>query len=327
MRITQRHVGIGTQVMVVVGLTLLGLYQIIAGSPAFAIAMNLVGIAIAIVLLAMYIRRWRHAPLLIVITSALLSGLVPPPPLFSLTAVLSLIVPPVTALILGRTRWVLASALATLAIFILRTGITALPTDPPLYILYGLIVGGLTLARLITDTALADAQGNSRQAQAALSQAEQQARDLAVVNRQMEDQIGQQRQLLDLVATLETPVSPLADGVLFVPIVGAIDSRRAQALTSRILHAAAEQRAQLVILDIAGVPAIDAGVAHGLLGTAQALRLLGCRVTLSGISATVAMTLVELDVGLDSMATARSPQEALAYHIGAAPRGGAVVAG
>ena len=160
--------------MVVVGLTLLGIYQIIAGSPAFAIAMNLLGMLIAAALLVLYLRGWRHAPLVIVISSALLSGLVPPPPLFSLATVLSLIVPPVTALILGRPGWVLASALTTLALFVLRTGAAALPPDPPLYILYVLIVGGLTLARIVTDTALADAQGHASQAEDALAQAERQ---------------------------------------------------------------------------------------------------------------------------------------------------------
>ncbi|HNP69608.1 MAG TPA: STAS domain-containing protein [Kouleothrix sp.] len=320
MRITQRQVGIGTQAMVVVGLVLLGIYQIAAGSPAFAVTMNLIGIVIAALLLYVYVRGWRYAPLAIVISSALLSGLVPPPPLFSIATIFSLIVPPVTALILGRPAWVLACALATPAIFVLRSGITALPGDPPLYILYALIVGGLVLARIVTDTALAEAQAHASQAEAALAQAERQSHDLAEVNLQLEGQLGQQRQLLELVATLETPVSPLAEGVLFVPIVGTVDGRRAQALTSRILHAAAEQRAQLVILDIAGVPAIDTAVAHGLLGTAQALRLLGCQVTLSGISAAIAMTLVDLDIGLGSMATARSPQEALARHLATARR-------
>jgi len=55
-------------------------------------------------------------------------------------------------------------------------------------------------------------------------------------------------------------------------------------------------------------------VAHGLLQTAQALGLLGCAVTLSGISAEVAKTLVDLDVGLENVTTVRSPREALANY-------------
>jgi anti-anti-sigma regulatory factor len=175
--------------------------------------------------------------------------------------------------------------------------------------------GGMALARVVTDIAQRDAEENGHRAESERARAEQQARDLAIANQQMEAQLEQQQRLLDLVATLEAPASPLAEGVLFAPIVGHIDSRRAQALTSRLLTEASAQRARMVILDIAGVSAIDATVARGLLNTAQALRLLGCAVTISGISADVAMTLIHLDVGLEGIATTRSPQEALARYL------------
>ena len=55
-------------------------------------------------------------------------------------------------------------------------------------------------------------------------------------------------------------------------------------------------------------------ISRGPLNTAQALRLLGCAVTLSGISAEVAMTLVGLGIGLENVSTARSPREALASY-------------
>jgi rsbT co-antagonist protein RsbR len=103
--------------------------------------------------------------------------------------------------------------------------------------------------------------------------------------------------------------------VLFAPIVGHLDERRIAAITSHMLQAVGAQRTRLVILDIAGVSAIDATVARGLLDTAQALGLLGCDVTLSGISASVALTLIELDIGLAGITTVRSPQEALARYL------------
>jgi len=56
------------------------------------------------------------------------------------------------------------------------------------------------------------------------------------------------------------------------------------------------------------------------MNTTQAIRLLGCEVTLSGISAAVAITLIHLGVNLDGIATARSPQEALVQHLNATKR-------
>jgi rsbT co-antagonist protein RsbR len=66
-----------------------------------------------------------------------------------------------------------------------------------------------------------------------------------------------------------------------------------------------------VIIDIAGVSIVDSTVAQALIQTAQALRLLGCRVTLSGISSEVALTLTQQEIALSDIATVRSPQEAL----------------
>jgi anti-anti-sigma regulatory factor len=56
------------------------------------------------------------------------------------------------------------------------------------------------------------------------------------------------------------------------------------------------------------------------MNTTQAIRLLGCEVTLSGISAAVAITLIHLGVNMDGITTARSPQEALVQHLSASKR-------
>lgn len=315
MRITQRQVALGMQIMVLIGLVGIAIYQIVAGSPPFAIAANILGVLLAAGLFVAYLRGWRYAAAAIMLLSIVLSSFVPPLPLFSLDAVLSLLIPPVTALILGTPAWVLGSAIATAVLFAARSG-GDIPAGPPFIIIAVLLVGGIFLARIITDTALHDARDQTRRAEDALASAEAQAQALTVANAQQEAQLDQQRQLLDLVASLETHASPLADGVLFAPIVGHMDSRRAEAITSRLLAEASAQRAQLVILDIAGVSTIDTAVARGLLNTAQALRLLGCAVTISGISPEVAMTLVGLGIGLEHVDTARSPREALAVYFG-----------
>jgi anti-anti-sigma regulatory factor len=123
---------------------------------------------------------------------------------------------------------------------------------------------------------------------------------------------AEQQRLLDLVAMLETPAIVLAHGVLLAPVVGVLDQQRAQALTRRLLETVSAQRTRVVILDLAGVPEVDAAVAQAILHTAEALRLLGCQVTLTGISSAVAMTLTQLDIDLGVLTTARSPQEVLA---------------
>src|SRR5262249_601712 len=101
------------------------------------------------------------------------------------------------------------------------------------------------------------------------------------------------------------------------PIVGHIDARRAEVLTNRLLQDVSTQRARLVVLDISGVTVMDTSIARALMNTTQAIRLLGCDVTLSGISAAIAITLIHLGINLDGITTARSPQEALTRHLSA----------
>ncbi|MDW8212885.1 MAG: STAS domain-containing protein [Roseiflexaceae bacterium] len=120
-----------------------------------------------------------------------------------------------------------------------------------------------------------------------------------------------ERMLRDLVATLETPAVEIADGVMLAPLVGQIDSQRAEALLRRLLAVASARRIRLVVIDVAGVPAFDTLVAQSLLQTAQALELIGCEAAITGISPAMALTITSLGVQMDSITIARSPQEVL----------------
>lgn len=127
----------------------------------------------------------------------------------------------------------------------------------------------------------------------------------------LRQQNEEQRRLLGLVATLETPTIPIADHVLFAPIIGVLDSHRLETLRTRLLTAAYEQHAQLVILDITGLSMIDSAVAHALIQTMQSLRLLGCGIALSGISPEVALTLVHQNIDMQGITVTRTLQDAI----------------
>jgi anti-anti-sigma regulatory factor len=175
----------------------------------------------------------------------------------------------------------------------------------------------LSLVLVIAITSLVQRLNHSlhaaEQAAATATAAQQQAEHLTDQIRhqlaELEAQYQTETLLRDMVATLETPTIGLANGVLLAPLVGAIDSQRAQTITERLLTEASSQRAETVVIDIAGVATVDTQVAHALVQTTRALRLLGCTVVLSGISASVAQTLTRLGVALDDMQIVRSPRE------------------
>jgi rsbT co-antagonist protein RsbR len=102
---------------------------------------------------------------------------------------------------------------------------------------------------------------------------------------------------------LSTPVIRVHEGILLLPLVGAIDSMRAQQVMESVLARVADDQARVIILDIAGVAVVDTKVADNLMKTTAAVRLLGAETILTGISAQVARTMVQLGVDVSSMHT------------------------
>jgi len=112
---------------------------------------------------------------------------------------------------------------------------------------------------------------------------------------------------------LSTPLIPILEGVVAMPLIGAIDSARAQQIMETLLEGIGEKRASIAILDITGVRVVDTQVANALIRTAQAAQLLGARVILTGITPEVAQTLVQLGVNLSSVLAHSTLQSGIAY--------------
>jgi rsbT co-antagonist protein RsbR len=129
--------------------------------------------------------------------------------------------------------------------------------------------------------------------------------------RQMQEQIiaAQAAALREL----STPLIPLADGILAMPIVGAIDSMRAQQIMETLLEGIGRQQAEVAILDITGVKVVDTQVADALLRAAQAAKLLGAQVVLTGVGPEIAQTLIQIGANLDGLVTQRNLQNGIAY--------------
>ena len=102
---------------------------------------------------------------------------------------------------------------------------------------------------------------------------------------------------------LSTPVIRLYERVLLLPLVGTVDSHRAAQIMETLLLRVVEEQARAVIVDIAGVPTVDTMVADHLLKTTEAVRLLGAQTILTGISAQIARTIVQLGVDISAMHT------------------------
>jgi rsbT co-antagonist protein RsbR len=111
------------------------------------------------------------------------------------------------------------------------------------------------------------------------------------------------RQQQDALRELSTPVLPVRERLLILPIIGVLDSERARQLTEQLLTGIRTHRAKVVVIDITGTPEVDATVANHLVQTVDASRLMGASVIITGVSPTIAQTLVTLGVDLSKMNT------------------------
>jgi anti-anti-sigma factor len=129
--------------------------------------------------------------------------------------------------------------------------------------------------------------------------------------RELNELVAEQQQLLAQIRQMSTPVVPVQQGVIVVPIVGSLDSQRAAQLISNVLGGIEEHRARLAVLDITGVPVVDTHVARVILQAARAAQLLGATTALVGARPEVAQTLVQIGVDLKGLLTFANLQEAL----------------
>ena len=142
---------------------------------------------------------------------------------------------------------------------------------------------------------------------------EERTADLEQALAELRESVDARNQLSATVRDLASPVVPVLDGIVVMPLIGVIDSDRAALLIETLLRAIEHHRARAAILDVTGVPIIDAQVARTLLDTAQAVKLLGAQTILVGLRPELAQTIVSLGLDLSLLLTQADLQSGVSY--------------
>jgi rsbT co-antagonist protein RsbR len=129
-----------------------------------------------------------------------------------------------------------------------------------------------------------------------------------IFTKRREDIISRQQQEI---LELSTPVIQVWEGILAVPLIGTLDSMRSQMIMENLLKEITKTGAEITILDISGVPAMDTLVAQHIMKTVKAARLMGAECIISGIRPAIAQTIVQLGVDLSNVKTKASLEGAL----------------
>ncbi|MCD7036711.1 STAS domain-containing protein [Metabacillus sp. GX 13764] len=110
---------------------------------------------------------------------------------------------------------------------------------------------------------------------------------------------------------LSAPLIPVFDNITVMPLIGTIDTERAKRIMENLLQGVVKHRAEVVLIDITGVPVVDTMVAHHVIQAAEAVRLVGAKCLLVGIRPEIAQTIVNLGINLEKLITKNTLQKGI----------------
>ncbi len=135
-------------------------------------------------------------------------------------------------------------------------------------------------------------------------------------NRTLEARVAERTETItaqtEAIMQMATPITQIWGGVLLLPVVGMIDTGRAQDIMDAVLDKVLETRAPLCILDISGVAVVDTAVANHLIKITKAAHLMGCETIISGMSPAITQTVIDLGIDVEEIKTAAAMGDALA---------------
>ena len=129
-------------------------------------------------------------------------------------------------------------------------------------------------------------------------------------NRLQHEVIKAQQSLL---AELSTPLIPIKEGLVVMPLIGSMNSERAAQMLETLLKGVSSSSARVAIVDVTGVQVVDTHVADMLMRAARSVRLLGAEVVITGVRAGVAQVLVGLGADFDDVVTRRNLQDGIEF--------------
>ncbi len=203
-------------------------------------------------------------------------------------------------------NWVIAASVVAAAVataLAVQQGRLPPPIQIPMGITLGLVVTITFLLALLTWL-------SARELTAALRMAQERADALQALGEERQKLVadltattGRQAQLLETVRELSSPVAPVLEGIIVLPLVGRVDEERAQRISDTLLQGIATHQAQVVILDVTGLVGVDGQTMERVLHVARSARLSGVEVVLVGIQAEVAADLIGLRLDWSGLVT------------------------
>ncbi|WP_053070387.1 STAS domain-containing protein [Alkalihalobacillus pseudalcaliphilus] len=115
----------------------------------------------------------------------------------------------------------------------------------------------------------------------------------------------------EMILELSSPVIAIRNDIAILPLVGDIDTHRAQVIFDKTLSQCNELQVQNLVIDLSGVAIVDTMVASKIFQVIEGLKLIGTTASLSGIRPEIAQTAIQLGINFKSVDTYSSLAQAL----------------
>ncbi|HRI54218.1 MAG TPA: STAS domain-containing protein [Pseudomonadota bacterium] len=146
---------------------------------------------------------------------------------------------------------------------------------------------------------------------AARAQNERYIAELEQSKRELQEQLSTIARQQLAINELSAPTVELWEEILLLPVIGTLDTQRAQEMTEKLLDRVKQSRSRCIIIDITGVEIVDTTTANSVLKMTRAARLLGAMCVLTGIRPEIARTMIQLGVELEGLRTLRTLKDGL----------------
>jgi len=137
---------------------------------------------------------------------------------------------------------------------------------------------------------------------------------------ELEQNLAKMSAQQETILSLSTPSLLVWKGIVVLPLIGVLDTARAQRLTGELLNRVVQHSTDVVIIDVTGVAEADLETTNHLLNTFRAVRLLGSQCILTGLGPANARSLATLDVNLNDVAVRGTLHEGLKLAFGMTAR-------
>lgn len=139
--------------------------------------------------------------------------------------------------------------------------------------------------------------------------------------RQLELMVEEKTKMLqDLVREISSPLIPVLEGIVVVPLIGSYEEDRAEDLIVTTLEGLGKHKTNFLLLDLTGLKEVSQYTSDMILKLGSAASLLGIEVVLVGISAELALVITQTMSNLRKFECLQTLQHGIYYALGKSGR-------